>query len=173
MVAADRPSAEAARPVPPILVFACGNPSRGDDALGPLFVERLEALAPQASWRSAVETLTDFQLQVEHALDVVGRRCVVFVDAGISGFETFSWSAVVPERDATFTSHVMSPSAVLQAYVDVHARPPPPCFALCMRAYAVELGQPPGAPALANLDAAMGFFLDWLEQAVAIEPTGR
>jgi hypothetical protein len=42
-----------------------------------------------------------------------------------------------------------------------------------MRAYAVELGQPPGAPALANLDAAMGFFLDWLEQAVAIEPTGR
>jgi hydrogenase maturation protease len=165
---ADAPAAETARPVRPILVFACGNPSRGDDALGPLFVERVEALALRAPWRSAVETLTDFQLQVEHALDVVGRRYVVVVDAAVSGFEPFSWSAVVPERDATFSSHVMSPAAVLQAYVDVHARPPPPCFALCIRAYAVELGQPPGAPALANLDAAMGFFLGWIEQVVAI-----
>jgi hydrogenase maturation protease len=166
---ADVRSAEAARRVRPILVFACGNPSRGDDALGPLFVERLEALAPRKAWGSAVETLMDFQLQVEHALDVVGRRCVVFVDAGVSGSEPFSWSAVVPERDATFSSHVMSPAAVLQAYVDVHARPPPPCFALYIRAYAVELGQPPGAPALANLEAAMGFFLAWLEQVAAIE----
>jgi hypothetical protein len=49
---------------PPILVFAWGNPSRGDDALGPLFAERIEALG-----LPGVECLTDFQLQVEHALE--------------------------------------------------------------------------------------------------------
>ena len=32
--------------VKPVLIFTWGNPSRGDDALGPLFLERLEARAP-------------------------------------------------------------------------------------------------------------------------------
>ena len=51
------------------LVFAWGNPSRGDDALGPLFAEAVQAMnLPQ------VECLTDFQLQVEHTLDLVGRQ---------------------------------------------------------------------------------------------------
>ncbi|MBL8482901.1 MAG: Ni/Fe hydrogenase, partial [Rhodocyclaceae bacterium] len=44
-------------------MFAWGNPGRGDDALGPLFAERIEALD-----LPGVECLTDFQLQVEHAL---------------------------------------------------------------------------------------------------------
>jgi Ni,Fe-hydrogenase maturation factor len=30
------------------LVFGVGNPSRGDDALGPLFIERLEAWSATA-----------------------------------------------------------------------------------------------------------------------------
>ena len=29
---------------PPVLVFGWGNPSRGDDALGPLFVDAIEAI---------------------------------------------------------------------------------------------------------------------------------
>jgi Ni,Fe-hydrogenase maturation factor len=29
-------------PLPPVLILACGNPSRGDDALGPLLLERLQ-----------------------------------------------------------------------------------------------------------------------------------
>ena len=63
----------------PLLVFGWGNPSRGDDALGPLFVERIEALE-----LPGVSCLTDFQLQVEHALDIQDRRQVLFVDGGKS-----------------------------------------------------------------------------------------
>ena len=62
-----------------LLIFAYGNPSRGDDALGPLLLERLQALnLPH------VETLTDFQLQVEHAYDLQGRERVLFIDASVS-----------------------------------------------------------------------------------------
>jgi Ni,Fe-hydrogenase maturation factor len=58
------------------LVIGIGNPSRGDDAVGPLAVERLDALnLPD------VEFLTDFQLQVEYLLDVEGREEVIFIDA--------------------------------------------------------------------------------------------
>ena len=57
-------------------VCAAGGPSRGDDAGGPLVAERLEVADVQG-----VEVLVDFQLQVEHALDLAGRERVIFVDA--------------------------------------------------------------------------------------------
>jgi len=60
----------------PILVFGYGNPSRGDDALGPEFVRRLEACCADAIACGALEVLTDFQLQVEHALDLQERAVV-------------------------------------------------------------------------------------------------
>ena len=66
------------------LVFGVGNPSRGDDALGPLFVERLDAWAATAGDLSvALVTLTDFQWQIEHALDLADIDVVVFVDASV------------------------------------------------------------------------------------------
>ena len=61
----------------PVLVLAVGNPSRGDDALGPELAARLEAAA-----LPGVEVITEFQLQVENALDLEGRERVIFVDAG-------------------------------------------------------------------------------------------
>ena len=75
----------------PTLVFGWGNRSRGDDALGPLFVERLLATRP-----AGVEGLEDYQLQVEHALDLVGRRRVLFVDASRVALPPFETSAVEP-----------------------------------------------------------------------------
>ena len=92
----------------PVLVFAWGNPSRGDDALGPLFAERVE------SWGLAgVECLTDFQLQVEHALDLQGRERVLFVDASFTAPAPFSLTPIHPDQDASFTTHAMTPPAVL------------------------------------------------------------
>ena len=48
-----------------VVVFAVGNPSRGDDALGPLLMAGLE----QQDW-PGVQLVSDFQLQIEHALDL-------------------------------------------------------------------------------------------------------
>ena len=67
----------------PLLVLAVGNPSRGDDALGPLLLERLQADGWDAGGQ--VELLCDFQLQVEHTLDLQGRSAVLLVDAARPG----------------------------------------------------------------------------------------
>ena len=135
--------------VAPFLVIGIGNPSRGDDALGPLLVERIEAME-----LPGVECLTDFQLQVEYALDLVGREEVVFVDATVADDGPFSFTPVLPVRDASATTHALTPAAVLDAYVQVTGRPPPPARVLAIRGYAFELGEELSARAGANLYAA-------------------
>ena len=56
----------------PILVLAIGNPSRGDDALGPLLAERLMQWLQRrpASVQLAVEIICEQQLMVEHVDDL-------------------------------------------------------------------------------------------------------
>jgi hydrogenase maturation protease len=146
----------------PILVFGWGNPSRGDDALGPLFVERIEAMR-----LPHVECLTDFQLQVEHALDLQGRQRVLFVDASMSATAPFAVSALRPRRDASFTSHALSPEAVLQAYRDVERREPPPAWLVAIHGDRFDLGSGLSAAAADNLAAALTWARDWLVTAPA------
>jgi hydrogenase maturation protease len=136
--------------VAPKLVFAVGNLSRGDDALGPLLAERIEALG-----LPGVEVLTDVQLRVEHALDLGGRELVIFVDASVSAREPFTFERVNAARDATYTSHALSPAAVLDAYTRVVDASLPPTFVVAIRGYEFELGAAPTQRALANLQAAV------------------
>ena len=155
---ADEPAA-----VAPILLFACGNLSRGDDALGPLAAERVAALVAEHDLAVLVECLIDFQLQIEHALDLVGRRAVVFVDASIGCTAPFAWTRVAAARDVSYTSHAMSPAAVLQTYVDVRGEAPPCSWQLAIRGETFELGEPPSLNAMANLEAALAFLAAWIE----------
>lgn len=134
----------------PTLVFGWGNASRGDDALGPLFIERLLAMA-----LPGVECLDDYQLQPEHALDLAGRERVLFVDASLVCQAPFEVSTLQPRRDASFSSHAMSPAALLQAYIDVHGSAPPPATLLAIRAKRFELGVAMSEDARLNLDAAL------------------
>lgn len=141
----------------PVLVFAWGNPSRGDDALGPLFVERIEALA-----LPGVECLTDFQLQVEHALDLFGRERILFVDASIDAAVPFAAAPLEAGRDASFTTHAMTPAAVMQVYIDLHDAEPPPCTLLSIRGERFELGAGLSPAATRHLDAALAWTRQWL-----------
>ena len=84
----------------PVLVFGYGNPSRGDDAVGPEFVRRLELRCANLIARGIVEVLTDFQLQVELTLDLQGREQVYFVDAcAEANAPGYAVRAVVPAAD--------------------------------------------------------------------------
>lgn len=142
----------------PLLVFGWGNPSRGDDALGPLFVERIIAKN-----LPGVECLTDFQLQVEHALDLHGRSRILFVDASLEAAAPFVAAPIAAARDASFTTHAMTPQAVLQVYRDLEDADPPPCWLLAIRGEHFELGAPPGAEARKNLEAALAWATRWLK----------
>ncbi len=140
------------------LVFGWGNPSRGDDAMGPLVVDAVEG------WDlPGVECLTDFQLQVEHALDLKGRQRVLFVDASTEAAAPFEVSRLAPSRDASFSTHEMSPAAVLQVYRDVEATDPPPCRVLAIRGERWDLGTAPSPAALTHLNAALEWVRGWLE----------
>jgi hydrogenase maturation protease len=142
---------------PETLVFSWGNPSRGDDALGPLFADAIEALQIPG-----VECLTDFQLQVEHALDLIGRKRVLFVDASMDADAPFSVKPLFPQRDASFTTHAMTPAAILQVYVDTQAAEPPPAWLLGIRGERWELGDMPSSAACANLETAVQWARTWL-----------
>lgn len=135
--------------IKPTLIFGYGNPSRGDDAIAPQLLSRLEALQP-----AGVELLTDFQLQVEHALDLEGRELALFIDASISGAAPYLFSRLQPRQDKSYTSHEMSPAAVLHVYDKINARPPPPCYLLAVRGEFFDLGEPLSEAAAANADAA-------------------
>lgn len=140
-----------------LLIFGYGNPSRGDDALGPELLELLEAERARRPGWETIETQTDFQLQIEHALDLEGRGLALFIDASVAGPGAFSFSRVLPEEDRTYSSHALSPAAVLQVWEQVKGVPAPPAYLLTVRGYEFELGEPIGEAARANLEVAFRF----------------
>jgi hydrogenase maturation protease len=136
----------------PVLIIGIGNPSRGDDALGPLCIEALEAMR-----LPDVELLTDFQLQVEFALDLAGRREVVFVDAAASGPEPWEFRPVGRESRLSHTSHALAPEGVLATCAQVGFPAPEAAFVLAIRGYGFELGEALSPRAHGNLEAALSF----------------
>jgi len=133
----------------PVLVLAVGNQSRGDDAIGPELAARLEASAPPD-----VEILTEFQLQLEHALDLAGRSRVIVIDAGMGRTPDLGLSRVRPEPVLTHTSHAMSPGALLSTYERVTGEVAPELWLLCVRGESFELGAPLSDAARRRVDAA-------------------
>lgn len=138
----------------PVLIFTWGNPSRGDDALGPALYDLLEDYQHKTGELAEVELLTDFQLQIEHAVDLEQREYVLFVDAGISCVEPFEIRKLQAERDDSFTTHAMSPASVLAVYKQVNGCEPPPAYLLTIRAYEFGLGKEISEQAKVNLQRA-------------------
>lgn len=149
---------------PPLLILGWGNLSRGDDALGPLCVAALREQLPEAL-RDQVEFLEDYQLQIEHALDLVGRQRVLLIDASLSCPAPFELTLPKPVQDASLTSHALSPQALLQVYQNLQGEPPPPCTLLAIRGEQFELGEAPSPAALAHLALALQWAGPWLLSA--------
>lgn len=151
-----------------LLILAIGNPSRGDDALGPLFLERLAAQQEQSGDWNDIELLTDFQLQIEHAVDLENRELVLFVDASVSCPPPFQFTRLQPARDTSYTSHALTPAAVLHVYEQINSMPAPPAFLLAIRGEHFELGESLGMAAAENLRAALKYVGQLLKQKNAI-----
>lgn len=133
----------------PIVVFAIGNPSRGDDAIGPELGARLEA-----EGLAHVAVVVDFQLQVEHALDLADTELAIFVDAAVNIEPPYELKQAGPSRDRSHTSHALSPAAVLETFERCTGRTAPPAWVLAVRGEHFELGAELSAAARENLDAA-------------------
>jgi hydrogenase maturation protease len=139
--------------IAPLLFLGWGNPSRGDDALGPLLCDRL---AEAHGGTVGCEVQQDFQLQVEDAMDLDGRRVVVFIDASVSATAPFEFRAVIPRADGSVATHAMTPEAVLATAGDVFGSWPA-AYVMAVRGEAFDLGMPLSCAGNAHLEAA------WLE----------
>ncbi len=151
----------------PALVIAIGNPSRGDDAFGPRLAERLEAWLAREGI-GAVEVLTDMQLNVETALDLVGRQRVLVIDAAVSGATPFTCVEVTPAHDRSYTTHSVSPQAILQVYRDLGLREPPRTELLAVRGASFELGEALSPAGRRHLEMAWMFLQDWCRKAAGV-----
>lgn len=146
-----------------IAVLGCGNPSRGDDAIGPVLLERIEEWTRAHPDRPVV-VAQDFQLQVEHALDMVGRDLVLFVDASAVGLDPFTLRPVLASGHASFSTHALSPEALLHTFNTLGCGDPPQAFSLGIRGHSFELGQPLSAQAAQNLEQAWSLVKALLER---------
>lgn len=144
----------------PLVVIAVGNPSRGDDALGPLLLGRLAGWLEREGLAGTVELIEDFQLQIEHALDLEGRRLVLFIDAGEHTPGPYRFYRAVPALGPAHTSHALPPEAVLQVYRRTTGGEPPPSFVLCVRGERFELGEALSPEAEAYAEAAWRLLQD-------------
>lgn len=146
----------------PTLIIGYGNPSRGDDALGPAAIDAIEVLiAAHPEW-GAIDVVTDFQLQIEFVTDLEGRARVVIIDAAASGAEPFAFGPLVAKEDASISSHALSPASLLTVYRSFHGEDAPPCFLLAIMGYDFDLGVPLSGRATHNLGAALAMLEQWL-----------
>ena len=134
--------------VTPVVVFATGNESRGDDGLAP-------ALARRAALdeRAGLTLVLDYQLQVEHALELRGRRLALFIDAGKDTPAPFELRRASPSPRFLHTTHALAPEAVLETAQRLGIALPD-AWVLCVRGEQFELGEGLSARALRHLDAA-------------------
>lgn len=135
------------------LLFAIGNSGRQDDGLGWAFGEALERgglFSGEIHYR--------YQLQVEDAELVAGADSVVFVDAFKGGLpDGFQWRGVGPSADFEFTTHALSPEAVLFLSETLYGKKPEAhCLLLQGEAWDLAIGL--SANGIERLERALVFF---------------
>ena len=149
----------------PVVIFAVGNPSRGDDAIGPHCCGQLEKWLENEKLAAGFELIEDFQLQIEHALDLQGRQLALFIDAGHHTPAPYVFRRVHPSTAIAHTTHALPPEAVLQVYRQTEGRDPPPAFVLCVRGESFELGEGLSPAAAQHCAAAMELLAELCRQA--------
>ncbi len=151
----------------PVLLIAVGNESRGDDALAPLLLRKLDARLDSVVRGGCCELLEEFQLQVENTMDIQGRELVLFIDAGMDTPAPFSFYRAAASATPTLFSHALAPEALLNLYQQIYHEASPPAFVLCIRGEQFELGAPLSAQAAGRMVAAQQFALELLNHTDA------
>ncbi len=146
-----------------LLIFAYGNISRGDDALAPLLVERLQQQAVVTGCGLQLKYLTDYQMHIEHVMDMQQCQRVLLIDAAMELPGAFHFYPVSAQPQTLYTTHGMSPASLLHTYQQVLHQQPPATAMLAIAGYRFELGEGLSTQARINLDQAEDFVKSILE----------
>jgi len=138
-----------------VLLIGYGNPGRLDDGLGPALAEELSR-----NCDIDVDIDSDYQLTVEDALAVSQHKVVIFADAAVKGSEPFYFKRLLPENNISFTSHSISPSALIGLAEDLfHTKAD--AYLLGIRGYCFnEYEEKISEKAIKNLSIAVKFITD-------------
>lgn len=140
-----------------ILVITIGNPSRGDDAVGPwLHQFLLQWLTQQPEPSLPVELMETFQLQIEDSMDLHHKSQILFIDCGIKTPEPYSFYRIQANADRRMLfSHALHPESLLSVYQSHYQQPPPPAYVFCVAGYQFGLGADISSHCQRNLTASI------------------
>ncbi|OHB50899.1 MAG: hypothetical protein A2Y10_15940 [Planctomycetes bacterium GWF2_41_51] len=142
-----------------ILFIGFGNPSRGDDGLGPAIAERLEN-----ENFPGVTVDADYQLTVEDSENAAKHDIVIFADASVNCDEPFSFKPLAARQSESFTSHSVEPAEVIglaEKLFNSKAKP----FMLEIRGYNFEMFEEDlTEKAKKNLEKAWDFLKELLKK---------
>lgn len=137
---------------PGITVFAWGNESRGDDAIGAILARRIFDLN-----HPGIDLVEDHQLNLEHVMDIRNGVPVLFVDASVAIDCDYRLQKLRPLRDESISTHSISPTALLDLYEQTLGKSAPDAYLLHVSGNSFELGEEISAVASAAIDEAWQF----------------
>jgi hydrogenase maturation protease len=118
-----------------LTVLAWGNISRGDDAAGPLLAEKIQQLN-----LDGVVLQEDMQLNIEHVMDLHSQTPVLFIDASCKPEHGYYLEKISAEPDSSYSTHSVSPSALLHLFEKTNGNSAPEAFMLHISGKEFELG---------------------------------
>jgi len=137
---------------PALVVFAWGNISRADDGIGPRMANYLLDLS-----HPRVEVIEDHQLNIEHVTDIREHVPVLFIDASVAVETGYRVERLTPSDDGNFSTHAISPAALLNVYCETMKRPAPDAFLLHIAGRNFALGGDLSQEAAESIDSAWIF----------------
>lgn len=125
----------------PLLVYGIGNVGRQDDGVGPLLVDQVAARGVP----DGVTLDSGYQLVPEDALLLSAHAAVLFVDASVDAAtpHPYGLDVVMPASGVSFTSHALSPGALLALCERLYGARPD-AWALTLPAREFEVNAAPG-----------------------------
>jgi len=138
-----------------ILIYGIGNPSRQDDALGIVFVDKLQEWVDNEKLPN-ISFDSNYQLNIEDAYDVSEKDVLVFVDASVEPIDGFYFRQIFPGASISISSHSMSPESVLSLCEELYGEKPS-AYLLTIKGFSWELDSKMTDKAEKNLNSALDF----------------
>jgi hydrogenase maturation protease len=134
------------------LIYAIGNPSRGDDAIGPYVCNKLQQMQLNADFYE------NYQLQVEDTTLLKDFDKVIFVDAAVNMEKDFELFPIEASDDSSFTTHSLSMESLLFMTQDLFNHKPS-AWLLAIKGECFELGDDMTLRAKVYCNEAIQYFL--------------
>ena len=140
------------------LVIACGNPLRGDDAIGSTVADII------SSWRTpGVKVLTVHQLVPELIDEIQQVRRVLFIDAAATNADgsAFQSGVVEAKKSRRFFGHCETAASLLALLHELGGRTPDARL-VSISAISFDQGKELTEGAKSNMQAALVWIRHWL-----------